>query len=184
MSVLIITHKLREARQVADRMTVMRGGRSVVEGVHPETLDDTELVHAMVGRAVPPLSVKRGAASQTDPALEMTAIHVPGDGGTPGLRDLHLTVGRGEVIGIAGVAGSGQRELAEAIAGALAWSEGTICVDGLELPRADPLAAMRAGVAYVPEDPVEQWVVPGLTIAENVAFAAMKIGRASCRERV
>ena len=174
LAVLIITHKLREARQVADRVSVLRGGRSVVEGVKPDTIDDPALIEAMVGRAVPPLPSERAATSRDRAALAIRDLHVPGESGRIGLRGLHLDVHEGEILGVAGVAGSGQRELSEAVAGAAGWTKGTITVNGVELTRADPLAALRAGIACVPEDPVAEWIVPGLTVVENMALAAMK----------
>ncbi|HZO35383.1 MAG TPA: ATP-binding cassette domain-containing protein, partial [Solirubrobacteraceae bacterium] len=174
LSVLIITHKLREARQVADRLSVLRGGRSVVEGVEPGTIDDPELVEAMVGRAVPPLPSERADTSRDRATLTIRDLHVPGESGRIGLRGLHLDVHEGEILGVAGVAGSGQRELSEAVAGAIDWTQGSIAVNGVELKRADPLMALRAGIACVPEDPVAEWIVPGLSIVENMALAAMK----------
>jgi ABC-type uncharacterized transport system ATPase subunit len=177
LSVLIITHKLREVRQVADRLSVLRGGRSVVEGELPTAIDDDALIDAMVGRAVPPLPSERAATAAGVPALEIRGLSVPGERGLSGLRGLQLDVGAGEILGVAGVAGSGQRELADALAGACAWSAGTITVAGTPVWRADPLAALRAGIACVPEDPVGHWIVPGLTILENIALAAMKADR-------
>jgi general nucleoside transport system ATP-binding protein len=176
MAVIVITHKLREARRIADRVTVLRGGHSVVEGVLPDEISDDELVRAMVGREVPPLPSQRPATPKSGPALTLDALAVPGEGGRSGLRKIDLSVHPGEIVGVAAVAGSGQRELAEAIAGTMDWSSGTIAVAGRALPYANPLTAMRAGVACVPENPVEHWVVPGLSVVENLALAAMKRG--------
>jgi simple sugar transport system ATP-binding protein len=183
-SILMITHKLREARQVADRLSVLRGGRSVLEGVAPDSVDDAELIEAMVGVRVPPLPSERAAADEQRPVLEIRGLRVPGDGGRAGLRSLDLTVNGGEVLGIAGVAGSGQRELADAVAGALAWHDGSISVGGKALRRADPIAALRAGVSAVPEDPVRQWVVQGMSIVEHIALARIKRKEPSKRRRL
>jgi simple sugar transport system ATP-binding protein len=175
LSVLIITHKLREARQVADRVTVLRGGKSVVEGIDPTSIDDGELIEAMVGRAVPPLPSSRPAVIESpQPALELRGLAVAGQSGRVGLRGLDLTVVPGEILGIAGVAGSGQRELGDALAGARAPHAGSIVVDGVEVQPGEPLAARRAGISCLPEDPVSEWVVPGLTIVEHLALGALK----------
>ena len=176
LSVLIITHKLRETRRVADRLTVLRGGRSVVRGVLPDTVDDAELIEAMVGRAVAPLPSERAATERKRPALQLAGLKVAGDSGRAGLRGLNLTVAEGEILGIAGVAGSGQRELSEAIAGTCRWDAGSIAVGGQWLQGCDPLVALRAGVACVPEDPVAEWIVPGLNVLENLALMRMKRG--------
>jgi len=173
-SIVMITHKLREARQIADRLSVLRGGRSVLEGVAPDSVDDAQLVEAMVGRAVPPLPSERAVQDERRPALDIRLLHVPGEGGRAGLRSLDLTVHAGEVLGIAGVAGSGQRELADAVAGALRWRDGSVAIAGKELRRADPLVSLRAGVSAVPEDPVRQWVVWGMSVLEHIALGRLK----------
>jgi simple sugar transport system ATP-binding protein len=128
----------------------------------------------MVGREVPPLPSERPEMTAKRPALKLDGLAVPGDGGLSGLRELDLTVHEGEVVGIAAVAGSGQRELAEAIAGTVEWTAGSVTVGETELAQADPRSALRAGVACVPEDPITHWVVPGLSIVENLGLAAMK----------
>jgi ABC-type uncharacterized transport system ATPase subunit len=177
MSVLIITHKMREARKVADRLTVLRGGKSVVEGVLPDEMDDAELIEAMVGRSLTPLPAERAETARTNAVLQLRGLKVAGEGGLAGLRGLDLTVNEGEVVGIAGVAGSGQRELVDALAGARPWSAETFSVASTELRRSDPVTSLRSGVTCVPEDPVSEWVVPGLTIVEHIALARMRESR-------
>ncbi|MDQ1726645.1 MAG: ral nucleoside transport system ATP-binding protein [Frankiaceae bacterium] len=174
LSVVMITHKLKEARQVADRLTVLRGGRVILEGVEPHTVTDEQLVEAMVGRAVAELPTSRVSVVSEQPMLDISGLGVPGDGGRPGIVDFDLIAFPGEVIGIAGVAGSGQRELTDALAGARAWSGGTVTVKGTTLDRADPRAAMRAGIGCVPEDPVAQWLVPGMSVVEQIGLSRIK----------
>jgi simple sugar transport system ATP-binding protein len=183
-SILMITHKLREARQVADRLTVLRGGRTVLEGVEPSSVDDAELVEAMVGVRVPPLPSERSQPKDVRPVLELRDLVVPGTGGRAGLRSLDLTVRSGEVLGIAGVAGSGQRELADAVTGATGWRTGSVTVEGKELRRAHPGAALDAGVSAVPDDPVRQWVVNGMSVLEHIALARIKRRRTVGRRRL
>jgi simple sugar transport system ATP-binding protein len=182
-SVLMITHKLREARHIADRLTVLRGGRSVLEGVAPGSVDDADLVEAMVGRKVPPLPSARPVFAEPQPVLQIASLCVPGEGGRAGLRSFDLTVNGGEVLGIAGVAGSGQRELADAVAGALPWHEGSVSVSGTGLRRAHPITSLQAGVSSVPEDPVRQWVVWGMNVLEHIALAGMNDKTSSARGR-
>jgi simple sugar transport system ATP-binding protein len=182
LSVVMITHKLHEARAIADRVSVLRGGRTVVEGQKPTDFTDNELVEAMVGRAVPALPAERATIPSTTPALKLTNLRVPGDGGRPGVVDLSLEVAQGEILGIAGVAGSGQRELADAVVGARAWTSGEIVIAGAALHRPDPRQAIAAGAAGVPEDPVGDWVVPGLTVLEHMALASLKLHQHSPSE--
>ncbi len=173
MAVVMITHKVKEARAVANRMTVLRGGRTVIESVDAGQLKDDELVEAMVGRAVPPLPHDRSKPREGAPVLEIRDLHVPGDGGRAGLVGVNLGVAPGEIVGIAGVAGSGQRELVDALAGARPWKSGQISVRGVELHRGLPSSALKAGVATVPEDPIAEWVVPGLSVLEHMALAGV-----------
>lgn len=175
-AVVLITHKVKEARQVGDRLTVLRGGRTILEGVPPGSVDDAELVEAMVGRAVPPLPRRRVNLGHPDPILEITGLSVPGDGGRRGIVNLDLAVFPGEIVGVAGVAGSGQLELADALAGARHWGGGSVQVRGKSL-RPLPREMIRAGVASVPEDPARQWLVPGLTVLEHFALASLRSGR-------
>src|SRR5207237_252058 len=113
------------------------------------------------------LPSERSRPAEERAVLEIRGLRVSGTGGRAGLRSLDLSVNGGEVVGIAGVAGSGQRELADAVAGALDWHEGSIAVDGRQLRRANPFAALDAGVSAVPEDPVRQWVVKGMSVLEH-----------------
>ncbi len=174
LSVVMITHKLNEAREIADRLTVLRAGKTVVEGRKTPTIDDEELVEAMVGRAVPALPSARIAVTMRTPALKTTRLRVPGDGGRAGVVDLDLEVAEGEIVGVAGVAGSGQRELADAVVGARAWSGGDIEIAGRRLEHPDPRLALAAGANGVPEDPVGDWVVPGQSVLEHFALAGLK----------
>ena len=175
-SVVMITHKVKEARQVADRLSVLRAGRTVVEGMVPDSIGDLELVEAMVGRSVPPLPLERAGSITDRPLVEVRGLHVPGEDGRSGIRDLELEIYPREIVGIAGVAGSGQRELADALAGTLAWKAGTVVVSGRPLSRAEPGVAIRAGVATVCEDPISHWVVEGLTVLEHVGLGGIKRG--------
>ena len=171
LSIVIITHKLREARTLADRVSVLRGGKMVVSGVAPDTLDDHELVEAMVGRSVAPLAKARVLRDEDlTPALEMHAVSIRGDRGEFALRDVELTVHRGELVGVAGVSGNGQKELVEAVLGLRPVAAGTLRVAGKQLKRPDARAVIAAGAAGIPEDPVVQWVVPGLSVLEHLAL--------------
>jgi simple sugar transport system ATP-binding protein len=138
----------------------------------------------MVGVRVPPLPAERSQPAETRRVLEIRGLQVSGMGGRAGLRSLDLDVDGGEVVGIAGVAGSGQRELADAVSGALHWREGTIAVAGKELRHASPRAALDAGVSAVPEDPVRQWVVRGMSVLEHIALAHLKRVRRPGRRRL
>ncbi|ETK33736.1 ABC transporter [Microbispora sp. ATCC PTA-5024] len=172
--VIIVTHKLNEVRAVADRVTVLRGGRVVLGGADPGAYTDAELVEAMVGRAVPPLPADRPApAPGGAPALSLRQVGVYGDSGVLRLRDVTLDVMPGEVVGVAGVAGSGQRELCEVACGLRPAATGAVTVAGTPLTG----ARQAGGVAEVPEDPLADAVVPGLTVVEHVALGLPEVPR-------
>ena len=176
LSFVIITHKLREARAVSDRVTVMRQGRVIVNGEPTSAFDDEGLVEAMVGRSVPSLrdvrrAIKSGTANDT--VLELRDARVLGDRGALALKGVDLIVRRGELVGVAGVAGNGQRELVEAALGLRALVSGSLRIDGNELRRADPRVALRLGAAAIPEDPKTEAVIPGLSVLEHLALGSL-----------
>ncbi|BCB90177.1 ABC transporter ATP-binding protein [Phytohabitans suffuscus] len=170
LSLVIITHKLGEARAIADRVTVLRGGRVVLRNADPAGLRDADLVEAMVGRAVPTLRAERAgrAATATASIVELRGVAVGHR-----LRGVDLDLYPGELVGVAGVAGSGQRELCEAILGLRKATAGGVRLAGR--PLHNPRQAIAAGAVGVPEDPVGDAVVPGLTVLEHFASTARRL---------
>ncbi|MGH9280898.1 MAG: ABC transporter ATP-binding protein [Acidimicrobiales bacterium] len=175
LSVVIITHKLHEARAISDRISVLRGGRMILSGADPTEYDDRALIEAMVGRSVPALSVARPAPHDGETAaLELRGVSVKGESGHLALRDVDLVLRPGELVGVAGVAGNGQRELYEVALGLRPAASGTVKVAGQALTHGSPRAAIAAGAVGIPEDPVDDAVVPGLSVAEHLALADVK----------
>lgn len=178
-AVIFISHKLHEVKAVSDRVTVLRGGRNVAT---LNTADATprELAALMVGREVELAArVARSSAPREDAALYVEGLDVHGDRGEPAVRDLALTVRAGEIVGVAGVAGNGQRELAEAVTGMRAPSSGVVYVGEKKLRLGDPRAAISAGIAHVPEDRLGTGVAPSLTIADNTVLKSYRGGEVS-----
>ena len=179
-TVIFISHKLHEVKAVADRVTVLRGGRSIATLPTADAVP-RELAALMVGRQVELVSrVERAAPHGSDATLSIECLSVRGDRGEEAIRDLSLDVRSGEIVGVAGVAGNGQRELAEAIAGIRPLSGGTVHVAGRKLRAGDPRSAIGAGVAHVPEDRLGTGVSPSLSIAENSVLKSYR-GRAFSR---
>jgi ABC-type uncharacterized transport system ATPase subunit len=173
LSVIIITHKLHEARAICDRVTVLRGGKVILSAVDPAPMSDHDLVDAMVGRSVPALPAERPATPADAPAaLELTGVSVKGDRGQLSLKDVNLTVRKGEILGIAGVSGNGQRELYEVALGLRPAATGSVKIGTTEIT--GPVSAIEAGGVGVPEDPVADAVVPGLSVAEHMALGNLK----------
>jgi ABC-type uncharacterized transport system ATPase subunit len=171
LSVAIITHKLRESRAVADRVTILRGGRLVLGDADPAAMTDGELIEAMVGQKVPSLPSTRPAPRKDrPPALVLSGVTVRERHHRPALDAVDLLVGAGELVGIAGISGNGQRELYEVALGLRQPHDGTVAIGGLSARRQTPRLAHEEGAAGVPEDPVADAVVPGLDVAGHLAL--------------
>lgn len=173
LGVVIVTHKLNEVRAIADRLTILRGGRVVLSAVNPADHSDAELIEAMVGRAVPPLPLDRSPVNLSAPALlTLAGVRADGDSGHEALKGIDLEVRAGELVGLAGVAGSGQKELCEAILGLRPLTRGHV-----EIRDAEGAPAGPGSVAAIPEDPVADSVVPGLTVLQHMALGGRSAPR-------
>jgi ABC-type uncharacterized transport system ATPase subunit len=176
LAVVMITHKLRETRAVADRVTVLRGGKLVVRGEDPAGLSDDELVERMVGKSVPPLPADRGPRGNAS-ALVVNGVSVRSSDGRMAVRDATFDVRAGEIVGVAGVSGNGQTELLEAVLGLRPLVDGEIHIAGDEIWRARPEIAVGAGAVDVPEDPVADAVVPGLSVLQHLVLDGRPLPR-------
>jgi simple sugar transport system ATP-binding protein len=164
-AVVFISHKLGEVMDVSDRVTVMRNGR-VTGAVRTPDTTARELARMMVGRDVD-LSPRRASAPPGRPLLRLTGVsYVEGEHAR--IDDVTIEVRAGEIVGVAGVAGNGQRELGELIAGMLRPTRGRIEVDGTDVTGRGPRRARAAGVAFVPEDRLGTGLAPSLSITENL----------------
>jgi simple sugar transport system ATP-binding protein len=163
---VFISHKLHEVMSFADRITVLRDG--VVTGeVRPERTTRQELADLMVGRPVK-LAPDRGARSPGEAVLAVRGLTVAGDRDNTAVDDVSFDVHAGEVLGIAGVSGNGQRELAEAIAGLRRRIAGTITIGGRELDAASPRGGRGLGLAYVPEERMRDGAIGSFAVWENL----------------
>jgi ABC-type uncharacterized transport system ATPase subunit len=176
--VVIVTHKLNEVRVVADRVTVLRGGTVVLQGAAPGDHDDAALIEAMVGRRVAPLA-RDGSSILPDaaPALVLDGVSAQGDRGHEALHAVSLTLAPGEVLGVAGVAGSGQRELCEVALGLRPPTRGTVRIGSKELGGNAVVTALRSGAVGIGEDPVGDSVVAGLTVLEHMPLGGAQVPR-------
>ena len=163
---VFISHKIREVLELSDRITVLRNGRKIGT-VLPSEVTRHGLAEMMVGHELPaqePLA----ESSHGDARLVVRDLTVKGDRGVDAVRGLNLEVCGGEIVGIAGVSGNGQRELAEAIAGLRPAAGGSIDIDGKSLVGLNPAQARRTGLGYVPEERMRDGVVPEFSVAENL----------------
>jgi simple sugar transport system ATP-binding protein len=164
-SIVFITHKLREVREVADKITVIRLGKVVGEA--SPTASNEELASMMVGRSIE-LTIEKGKAKLGDPALVVENLSVVDPIGQLVVNNISFDVKAGEVVAIAGVQGNGQTELVEAIMGLQPKVTGRISLDGESLVGRSVREVLDAGVGFVPEDRNEDGLVSEFTIAENL----------------
>lgn len=164
-SIVFITHKLREVREVADRITVIRLGKVVGEAA--PTASNAELASLMVGRAVE-LTVQKDAPTLGEETLIVDKLTVIDPIGQLVVNDVSFAVRRGEILAIAGVQGNGQTELTEALLGLQPRVVGSVRLDGVELHGRSVRAILDAGVGFVPEDRKEDGLVGEFSIAENL----------------
>jgi general nucleoside transport system ATP-binding protein len=164
-AIVFITHKLREVREVADRITVVRRGKVVGEA--EPTATNAELAALMVGRPVE-LIVRKGPPKLGEDALVVDNLRVIDILGHVHVDDLSFTIKRGEVLAVAGVQGNGQTELTEALLGLQDRVTGSVRLDGRELVGRSVRRILDAGVGFIPEDRQVDGLVGNMTIAENL----------------
>lgn len=163
--IVFITHKLAEVFAVADRVTVMRKGR-VVDTLPVEKATRGDLARMMVGREVV-FTVERRPAEVGKPVLEVENLVVLGDRSREAVRGVSFQVREGEILGVAGVAGNGQRELVHAIVGLRKVKSGTVRILGVDTTNKSPREIAELGVGHIPEERLKYGIVPNLSVAEN-----------------
>lgn len=164
-SIIFISHKLNEVESIADRVTVLRKGKVTAEGIGMHDMDRRKLAQLMVGRDVV-FRISKEASAPGETVLQVNNVSTLNNRGVSALHDLSLHVRQGEILGIAGVSGNGQSELAEVITG-LRECEGSILVNGTEVANHPPISAIRQGVSHIPEDRNKVGSSPNLSITEN-----------------
>jgi ABC-type uncharacterized transport system ATPase subunit len=192
IAVVLITHKLGEALAVSNRVTILRNGRNagdlgpdVMSGANRESVRQ-RIVEQMFGgsqpaeaHALPPSARDRGLPrheeTQSAELLSLRAISTLGDRGVPALHELSLDLHGGEVFGIAGVDGNGQKELGEVVAGQRQVTSGQVLFDGVDITNRGVATATRLGIGYVTDDRLHEGSVAGSSITDNIALKS--IGR-------
>lgn len=165
-AVVFITHKLDEVMSVADRITVLRNGK-VAGSVAKKDTTIGELTKLMIGRE---LSARPARKEQVigEPTLKLQGICALGDRGLPVLHEINLDLHEGEILGIAGVSGNGQRELAEVIAGVRPPTAGSVSIGDTDITAIGPLAVMNAGIRYIPAERIGTGLAPHADLVDNV----------------
>lgn len=174
--IVFITHKLAEVMEVADRISVMRLGR--ITGLIRRTqATEAELLALMFEGRAPHEAPLASARSAGGPALELRGVSTAGEGHAVSLDDISFQAREGEIVGIAGVAGSGQRELGDLVMGTLRPGHGAKLLWGADAGKWTASKVRESGVVFVPENPLEIACVGGLSVAENFALGARRYRR-------
>ncbi len=168
VSIIFITHKLKEVLAVADRITVMRAGR-VMGTTTPGETNEAKLASMMVGREVI-LTVQKKPAKPAEEVLQVNDLHVRDVRGLESVRGVSFSVRAGEVLGIAGVQGNGQTELAEALTGLRSIESGQFILNGQDLTGKSPRVITATGLAHIPEDRQRHGLVLSYSVADNMAL--------------
>jgi simple sugar transport system ATP-binding protein len=164
-SIIFITHKLREVKEVADKITIIRLGKVV--GTQLPTASQEELASLMVGRQVD-LAPNKTAFSPGANVLEINKLNIFNDAGRKVVNNLSLNIRAGEIVAIAGVQGNGQSELARALLNLEKHSSGSIKLDGQEIQGFTVRDSLRAGIAYIPESRELDGLISTFSITENL----------------
>ena len=168
LSIIFISHKLAEVKALSNKVAILRGGKLVFRG---NTADHSaaDIAALMTGHQVY-LPVNQSSREPGKPMLEVRDLFVRGDRGNMALSKLNLTVRAGEIVGLAGVSGNGQRELAESLTGLRTIESGSVKLDGVELAGKTPKQIIAQGMGYVPEERNIEGIVPSMTIRENLVL--------------
>ncbi len=168
VSIIFITHKLKEVLSVADRIGVLRGGK-MVGTADPKTSSESSLAELMVGRNVV-LRVEKGPPNPQEVVLDVKNLKVRDDRDHLAVKGVDLQIRAGEIVGVAGVQGNGQRELVEGLTGLRQVEAGTVTIGGVECTHFSPRQITELGVAHIPEDREKHGLVMAYSLADNMVL--------------
>lgn len=171
-TIILTTHKLKEVMAVADRISVMRKGR-MIHTVDKSATSERELAQIMIGKEIAPHR-EMPKRQQGKSLLHVQHLDVYAEHGRKALDHLSLEVFEGEIVGVAGVAGNGQKELAEVLAGLLPWKKGSIVFNGEEMITASVRKAIESGISHVPENRMKSGLAGSLGVVDNLLFKSYR----------
>ena len=187
-AIIIITHKMHEVEELSDRVTILRSGHYVDDMATKDT-NAQEMTNMMVGHSVT-LNIERPEPVDPKPRIEVKDLTVRSVDGVLKLQDVSFTAMSGEILGIAGISGSGQKELLEAIAGLQPVESGSICYvedDGTrdDLLKKDPMAIAEMGItlSFVPEDRLGMGLVGTMNLSDNMMLRSFRKGKSFFTDR-
>ncbi|MFB6149065.1 MAG: ABC transporter ATP-binding protein [Halobacteriales archaeon] len=165
LSIIFITHKLHEAKEITDRVTILRDGKHI-DTVDTADVTQANLAELMVGHEVL-FDIEKEAVQTGDVKMSVENLHALDERSLPAVKGVDLEIKSGEIVGIAGVSGNGQKELAECLVGVRDIEEGTLTVNGEDLTGEHPRRFIEEGVSFIPEDRLKYGLAPELSIMHN-----------------
>lgn len=172
-SIIFISHKLHEVMAISNRVTVLRKGVATASGLDIKGITRQELAKLMVGRDVI-FHIDKKDQVPGEVILSIENVHSQNDKGLNALNGVSIEVRSGEILGLAGVAGNGQRELAEVIAGLRECTSGRVLINGTQISNTPPRFSIDKGVAYIPEDRTHVGSSPNLSVTNNLIMKAYR----------
>lgn len=166
-SIIFISHKLHEVKEISDRVTVLRKGKVTSAGISTRDVTPADLAHLMVGREVV-FRVEKKSVEIGDVVLSVVGLKAKNDKGLPALNGVNLQVSQGEIVGLAGVAGNGQNELAEALTGLREVMGGKVIVNNNDVTNKPVKKNIRQGISLIPADRTQVGTAPNLSVTDNV----------------
>lgn len=167
VSILFISHRLQEVRQICDTITVLRDGEHIITAPAKE-ISEQDLVHYMVGRDISSLFVRFEAPITEDPVFEVRNLTLPGY-----FENISFSIHGGEILGMAGLIGAGRTEIAETILGIRKPTKGVVIINGEEIIPKNPRQMKRLGIAYIPEDRDRHGIITSMGVSYNVCLASL-----------
>lgn len=170
-AIIMITHKMREVLECADRITVLRGGRVAGSLLRVEASEEKLVALMFEKKLIALQSAHRQAAEQaTTPLLELRGVRTQGEGAETSLQDIDLDIFAGEIVGVAGVSGNGQKELGDLVLGMIRCSQGRKLLFGRDFTNQTIQQVRRSGVSFIPENPLSMAIAPFMTVLQNMAL--------------
>jgi len=166
-SIVFISHKLQEVMEISDRVTVLQKGKVTSSGINTNDVSRADLAHLMVGREVV-FRVEKKAVQAGETVLDVKGLKAFNDKGIQSLNGVSLYVRQGEIVGLAGVAGNGQNELAETLAGLREVTEGSVTVNEKDVTNKPVKLGIRHGISLIPADRTQVGTAPNLSVTDNV----------------
>lgn len=168
IAIIFITHKLKEATAITDRITVLRDGR-VIDTVDTENVSHAQLAQLMIGEEVM-LDIHKPEIESGETVLNGSGIHATDERGVQTLHDVNISLDSGEIVGIAGVGGNGPNDLLKCLAGAKKIDKGKILINGADITNEPIQTYIDNGISYIPEDRMEFGCAPEETVADNIVM--------------